>query len=47
LTDQAAVRLNDPASARATVDAAYRSAVALDEAAMLRRYFGLIRAALA
>ena len=47
LTDQAAVRLNDPASARAAVDAAYRSAVALDEAAMLRRYFGLMRAALA
>ena len=47
LTDQAAVRLNDPASARAAVDAAYRSAVALDEAAMLRRYFSLMRAALA
>ncbi|TDH63126.1 glycosyltransferase [Dankookia rubra] len=47
LTDQAAVRLNDPASARAAVDAAHRTAVALDEAAMLRRYFSLIRAALA
>jgi hypothetical protein len=39
--------LNDPASARAAVDAAYRSAVALDEAAMLRRYFSLIRTAIA
>jgi glycosyltransferase involved in cell wall biosynthesis len=47
LTDQAAVRLNDPAAARAAVDAAYRTAVALDEAAMLRRYFSLMRVALA
>ena len=47
LTDRAAARLNDPASARAAVDAAYRTAVALDEAAMLRRYLSLMRAALA
>jgi hypothetical protein len=29
------------------MDAAYRSAAALDEAAMLRRYFSLMRVAIA
>ena len=47
LTDQASIRLNDPAAARAMVDSAHRSVVALDEAAMLRRYFSLLRSALA
>lgn len=47
LTERTTIRLNDPASARAVVDAAYRSAAALDEAAMLRRYFSLMRIAIA
>jgi hypothetical protein len=38
--------LNDPAAARPAVDAAVRAAVAQDEAAMLRRYISLMRAAL-
>lgn len=47
LTDQATVRLNDPAAARAAVDAAHRCAVEHDEAAMLRRYFSLMRTTIA
>jgi glycosyltransferase involved in cell wall biosynthesis len=47
LTDQVSVRLNDPAASRAAVDAAFRAAVEQDEAAMLRRYFSLMRTALA
>lgn len=47
LTAQAAVRLNDPAAARAAVEAAHRLAILHDEAAMLRRYFSLLRSALA
>ncbi|TCZ66034.1 glycosyltransferase [Roseicella aquatilis] len=47
LTDQSMVMFNDPAAAGAAVDAAYRVAVALDEAAMLQRYFSLMRATLA
>jgi len=46
LTDQAAVRLYAPKSARAAVDAAYRTVFALDEAAMLRCYFSLARSSL-
>lgn len=47
LTDLAFVRLNDPASSRAAVDAAYRLAVQHDEGAMMSRYFSLLRTTLA
>ncbi|MBK1662654.1 hypothetical protein, partial [Paracraurococcus ruber] len=47
LTDQTILRLKDTAAVRPAVEAAYRHAVAEDEAAMLRRTFSLMRAALA
>ncbi|MCB4820643.1 glycosyltransferase [Roseicella aerolata] len=47
LTDLAHVRLNDRGASRTSVDAAFRSAVVQDEAAMLRRYFSLLRSSLA
>jgi hypothetical protein len=39
--------LNDRGASRTHVDAAFRSAVAQDEAAMLRRYFSFLRSSLA
>ncbi|MDO9711066.1 glycosyltransferase family 4 protein [Paracraurococcus lichenis] len=47
LTGKAAMRLNDPAAARAAVDAAFRFVFDQDEAAMLRRYASFMRTILA
>ncbi|RAI56934.1 glycosyltransferase [Roseicella frigidaeris] len=47
LTGLSSIRLNDPMVASACVESAHRLALVADEAAMLRRYAALIRAALA